>query len=358
MSVITPRIFVKDALFETHGSVKVYRHRFFTANKYLKYYKRIPVFRMLTYVAGAVWTGLKVIRGDHCVLIHAHWILPSGLIALMLARLTGLPFVVHARGSDVTVYPKKSWLLYKIARSVLHRTEYVIARSSSLKQEVVDTFHVQERKLHAIRTGVDLALFRPTSKKEARTQLGLPEDRDIVLFVGYLFHIKGIHHLVEALPSIVASHKNLLCVVVGEGEMRDGLEKRISELGLENHVSFVGEQPYERIPLWMNAAKLLVVPSISESGPNVVAEALACHLPVVATKVGDIPSLITHKENGLLVAPGDTEAIASSIKLLLANGGELYQRMKRAFALQPPPESVEVEAGQHLAIYREVLQHI
>lgn len=356
VSVVTPRIFDRDPLFERHGSVKVYRHRFLTANKYLKYYKRLPVFRMLTYFAGAVWTGLRVIRRDHCVLIHAHWIIPSGLIALILAGLTGLPFVVHARGSDVTVYSKKSWLLYKVAEFVLRRAKYVVTRSRSLQQEIVNIFHVQEKKLRAIPTGVDLTLFRPGDKKEAKTQLGLPQDRNIILFVGNLIDIKGVHCLVESLPSIVVSHKDVLCVLVGEGEMRTELENRIMELGLKDHVSFSGGQPYERIPLWMNAAELLIVPSLSESGPNVVAEALACHLPVVATKVGDIPNLVSHMENGLLIDRVDPESISSALNLLLGSDRGLYDRIKRGCLTHSAPRSIDSEAEQNIAIYDRLLQ--
>jgi glycosyltransferase involved in cell wall biosynthesis len=359
VSVVTPRIFVKDALFEARGSVKVYRHRFLTANRYLHSYGRVPIFRMLTYMTGAVWTGLRVIKKDSCSLIHAHWVVPSGLIALILARLTGLPFIVHARGSEVSVYLRQSWFLRYLGKLVLRRAHSIVARGANLKREVVEMFHLEEGRIHVVRDGVDLNLFRPLDKRAARAKLGLPEDRDIVLFVGHLYPIKGVQHLIEALPAAVRANRDVLCILVGEGGMREPLARRVRELKLENHVSLVGEQPHERIPLWMNAADMLVVPSLSEAGPDVAVEALACHTPVVGTRVGDMPNLIAPDENGLLVEPGDAEAIASSIKLLLANGSRgLHQRMKDKFAAQPPVESVEAEAQQHLGIYHEVLRGV
>jgi glycosyltransferase involved in cell wall biosynthesis len=354
--VVTPRIFVKDPLLETHGSVRVYRHRFFTANHYLKDYKRVPIFRMLTYLVGAVWTGLKVIRGDHCVLIHAHWILPSGLIALILARLTGLPFVVSARGSDVNVYALKSWFLRGLGRLALRHAKCIIARSENLKRETVEVFRLDEARVHVIRSGVDLTLFRPLEKQPARAKLGMVDGRDIVLFVGNLSPIKGVQYLIEALPAVSRSKNDVLCVLVGDGSMREPLERRIEELDLHHHVSFVGEQPHEKIPLWMNAADILVVPSLSEGVPNVVVEALACHLPVVATKVGDIPNLISHMENGLLIDKADPEDISSALNLLLGGDRELYGQIKRGCTTRLIPDSVECEAERNIAVYQHLLQ--
>jgi len=356
VSVVTPRIFKKDPLFETHGSVKVYRHRFFTANHYLKDYKRVPIFRMLTYFAGAVWRGLGVIRGDRCVLIHAHWILPSGLIALILARLTGLPFVVSARGSDVNVYALKSRFLRGVGRLVLRHAKCIIARSDNLKRETAEIFRLDEGRVHVIRSGVDSTLFRPLDKRAARATLGMANGKDIILFVGNLSPIKGVQYLVEALPAVSRKKNDVLCVLVGEGRMREPLERRVEELDLRRHVSFVGEQPHEKIPLWMNAADVLVVPSLTEGVPNVVVEALACHLPVVATKVGDIPNLISHMENGLLIDRAEPEGISSALNLLLQRDGELYERIKRGCTTHLPPHSVDFEAERNIAIYQRLLQ--
>lgn len=356
VSVVTPRIFVKDPLFETRGSVKVYRHRFFTANHYLKEYRRVPIFRMLTYLAGAVGTGLRVTRGEHCVLIHAHWILPSGLVALILARLTGLPFVVSARGSDVSVYALKSWFLRSLGRLVLRHAKCIIARSDNLKRETAEMFRINGDRVHVIRSGVDLTLFRPLDKRAARAKLGMANGRDIVLFVGNLSPVKGIQYLVEALPAVSRSKNDLLCVVVGDGSMRQPLERRIEELDLRHHVSFVGEQPHEKVPLWMNAADILVVPSLSEGVPNVVVEALACHLPVVATRVGDIPNLVSDMENGLLIDKGNPGSISSALNLLLEGDRKLYGRIKRGCMTRLPPDGVDLEAERNIALYRHLLQ--
>ncbi|MFQ5902389.1 MAG: glycosyltransferase [Candidatus Binatia bacterium] len=356
VTVVTPRIFVEDPLFEMRGSVRIYRHRFFTANQYLKYYKRIPVFRMLTYFVGALWTGLTVIRHDHCMLIHAHWILPSGLVALILARLTGLPYVVTARGSDVSVYPLKSWVLRRLGRHVLRQAKCIIARSDNLKREMVEMFRIDADQIQVVRSGVNLAMFRPLDKQAARAKLGVSDEKDIVLFVGDLSPIKGVQCLIEALPAVVHSKPDVLCVLVGDGSMRGPLERRIEQLKLENHVYLVGSQLHERIPLWMNAADILVVPSLSEGVPNVVVEALACHLPVVATKVGDIPNLVSHMENGLSIDNADPECISSALSLLLGEDRRLYDRVKRGCMTRLPPDSVDFEAEQNIAIYRHLLQ--
>ncbi|MBT7913813.1 glycosyltransferase, partial [Candidatus Bathyarchaeota archaeon] len=180
---------------------------------------------------------------------------------------------------------------------------------------------VEREKIRVVYNGVD-ERFQPGDKKRAREGLGLPHNRFTVLFVGLLVPIKGLEVLLEAVHQV--DDERLLCILVGDGTLRECLEKQANETGLEGQVLFAGSRSSQEIPVWMNAADLLVLPSFSEGRPNVVLEAQACGLPVLATRVGGTPELVTDGSDGLLVDSGDTRQLADGIITLMSD--ESYRR--------------------------------
>ena len=167
-----------------------------------------------------------------------------------------------------------------------------------------------------------------------RRRLSLPQDRLQILFVGLLAPVKGLDILIEALRLVGDGEAD--CLLVGTGPMEEQLRRAAAAAGIAERVRFVGAQPSGEIPAWLNAADLLVLPSLSEGRPNVVVEAQACGLPVLATRVGGTPELIEHGETGLLVESGDPEALAAGLSRLLCDAG-LRQRLGRGELPPQPP---------------------
>ncbi|HWP47806.1 MAG TPA: glycosyltransferase family 4 protein [Candidatus Limnocylindrales bacterium] len=249
-------------------------------------------------------------------LLDVHYAYPDGYAGYLMSRAFNKPYTVTIRGSDINVLaqdPLRRRLIYK----ALSRANRVIAVSRSLKEATV-RLGVPEENITVIPNGVDLATFFPMDRRVARKTLHLPTDKKILLSVGRLTELKGFHLLIEAMGSLVKRFgEDLLLVIVGgeaeRGNFRAYLEKRITEQGLERYVLLAGSRPPHELRVWYNAADLFCLVSSREGCPNVCLEALACGVPVVATRVGGIPEIICAPDYGLLIPEREVEAIAAGI---------------------------------------------
>jgi glycosyltransferase involved in cell wall biosynthesis len=150
----------------------------------------------------------------------------------------------------------------------------------------------------------------------------------LILFAGSLIERKGVPDLVEAMSRVSAQISKVQLALVGDGYLRERLEDRVQELGLQERVLFFGLQPSVEIPVWMNAADLLVLPSYSEGRPTVVLEAMACETAVVGTDIGCNRELIHSGETGLLAEVGNPLDLAEKLLILLRDP-TLCQHMGR-----------------------------
>jgi len=169
-------------------------------------------------------------------------------------------------------------------------------------------------KIVVIPNGVNTNLFRLMDQTECRKSLNLPEEKRVILFVGNLVPVKGVDYLLEAYSDASSFIRNTMLIIIGDGSSEKSLKKETKRLGLGENVKFVSRQPYEKIPVWMNACDLFCLPSLNEGCPNVVLEAFACGKPVVASSVGGVPELITSEDVGLLVASHNSKALSDTLK--------------------------------------------
>jgi glycosyltransferase involved in cell wall biosynthesis len=152
--------------------------------------------------------------------------------------------------------------------------------------------------------------------------LPLPERRSFgekILFVGRLHPIKGVRYLILAMNKVHEKKPEARLILVGDGEEREMLEALSIQLGIQKYIQFVGELPHEKVQTFMHQADVFVLPSLSEGLPNVILEAMACGLPIVATRVGGIPDLIKNGVHGYLVEAKKPDEIAEKILILLQN---------------------------------------
>jgi glycosyltransferase involved in cell wall biosynthesis len=249
-------------------------------------------------------------------IIDAHYVYPDGFAAVLLGKYFKKPVVVSARGSDVNVY-RAFPLIRRLIRYVLNNADGVVAVSQALKQSMVQ-LGVREEKISYIPNGVDGEKFYPVPKPQARQSLGLPDGR-MVLSVGNLTPNKGFDLLIRSFATLAAraSYRDLRLAIVGDGLIRENLEKLVSDLKLKEKVRLVGAVSHERLHLWYSAADSFCLASAREGWPNVLLESLACGTPVVATAVGGIPEIIRSNNIGLLVDRNEnalTEAIDCALK--------------------------------------------
>jgi len=282
-------------------------------------------------------------------LIHAHFTWPSGYAGLLLKREFNIPLIITAHGFDVYEVPFRGSDYRKKVLEALNGAEHIITVSNSNVEILVKKLGIPRKKIALIPNGFDEELFKPMPRHKARAKLGLPFDKKIVLTVGNLLPIKGHEYLIKAAKDVVAKRRDLLFVLVGSGPLRKKLEKLVKSFGIQDFFYFAGGRPHEEIPLWMNAADLFVLPSLSEGNPTVMFEALSVGLPFVGTAVGGIPEIITSEKCGLLCPPKDSKCLAE--KILIALEKEWDREKIRRYAEQFTWENI---VKKFFSIYAEV----
>jgi len=243
--------------------------------------------------------------------ILAAWAYPDSVGAAYLAKLFKVPLLVTVLGSDVNesgqhfaLRPQIAWALRSAAK--------VISVSGAMGDRVAD-MGVERSRIAIVRNGVDGEAFAPRDMNEARARLDLPQDRPMVTFVGNLVSVKGVDVLVEAVGRLRAMDAPPIFVcMVGGGALADSLKARAAELGVADRIRFAGRCLPTEVPAHMNACDVFCLPSREEGCPNVVLEALASGKPVVASRTGGIPELVSD-ENGILVTPEDPDALARAL---------------------------------------------
>jgi len=260
--------------------------------------------------------------------VHAHLSIPIGVLAaLRYTKKKKIPFIVTYHGDaeenyggfirrmGISFYNK--YLLDK----VLSRADIIISPSEHYIDE--SRFLGEYRdKIVAIPNGINVEDFDiPLSKEECRRRLGLPADKNIILFVGNLTPYKGPDVLVKAMQKIVKEVSDTELIFVGIGKMRDELGKLAEKIGIKNHLKFVGFVEESMKPLYYKAADVFCLPSVmkSEVFPIVLLEASAAGLPMVVSHLNTFKCIIEEGYNGLFTKRGDEKSLAEAIVYLLEN---------------------------------------
>jgi D-inositol-3-phosphate glycosyltransferase len=258
-------------------------------------------------------------------LIHSHYWL-SGLVGQRLKALWGVPHVVmfHTLGeikNRASYGEHESQLRIDAEAEVLRGADRVICATELEGASLRQLYGAREEQIAVIPLGVDLERFRPTAKRDARTRLGLSDER-IILFVGRIEPLKGLDILINA-AALLESDVDCTVMVVGGDEASQQQVDELTELardrGIEHRVAFVGAVDHEKLPLYYNAADVCVVPSHYESFGLVAVEAMASGVPVVASRVGGLAGTVKDGETGFLIPWLCPEPFAERIELLLEN---------------------------------------
>ena len=239
------------------------------------------------------------------------WGFPDAVATAAVAVLTSTPALMKVHGTDVNEYlhvPPKRWQILAAAR----RCSAVMSVSGALRAQLVEA-GVDAGRAHVIYNGVDAAIFHPADQAAARQRLGVAADERVLLFIGNLKLAKGCVDLLEGFICMAASQPRATLVFVGGGEAHGRLMERAAEAGLAHRVRLLGKVDHTLLPVWFAASDLLCLPSHNEGVPNVVLEAMACGVPVVASTVGGIPEVVPEFA-GVLVPPGDTSALAGALE--------------------------------------------
>jgi teichuronic acid biosynthesis glycosyltransferase TuaC len=281
-------------------------------------------------------------EGHHFDAIDAHYFYPDGVAATWLGRRFGLPVVITARGSDVTLIPQYR-LPRRLIEGAIRDASALVAVSAALKDVLVQLGAPAE-KVIVLRNGVETGLFRPPVDRAAvRTALGLKGPA--LISVGGLIERKGHHRTIEAMGQL----HGFELIIVGEGPERERLAGLIVALGLGDRVRLLGPRPHRELPSVYGAADASVLASSREGWANVLLESMACGTPVVAANIPGNPEVVRTPAAGVIYEPNTPGGIAAGVRRLFANLPD--RAATRAYA--EPFSWDETTAGQ-LALFRRV----
>jgi len=252
--------------------------------------------------------GRLIAEGKRFDVIDAHYFYPDGVAAVLLGRHFGLPVSITARGTDLNVIPT-----YRVPRRMIQwaarHADALITVCQALKDQLVE-LGVSGDRVTVLRNGVDLELFRPVNRAQARAALGI--SRRTLACVGHLIERKGQHHAIRALPTLPDTD----LLIVGDGPRRRSLEQLASEMGVADRVRFLGALTQEKLRDIYGAIDALALPSSREGWANVLLEAMACGTPVVASAVWGTPEVVARPEAGVLMGTLDPQGFSDAVSAL------------------------------------------
>lgn len=248
--------------------------------------------------------------------VLSYWAHPDGAVAARFARAAKIPSGVIVGGSDVLVLARHPGRRQRSVMRALRANDAIITVGRDLAR-AVEALGIAPHKVHVVYQGVDMNLFAPGPRSEARKRLGIDVPGKMLVAVGSLLPVKGIDVLLDAMSTLSKKHHDLRLYLVGDGKSRSDLEAQTKRLGLGAVVHFTGKVDQRDLPDWYRAADLTVLASRSEGVPNVLRESLACGTPFVATKVGGVAE-IAEGTQCRLVPPEDVAALADAIDRSLA----------------------------------------
>lgn len=250
--------------------------------------------------------------------VDAHFAYPDGFAASLLGRWLNTPVTITLRGTEVPL--SKTKLRRAMMLKALALADRVFSVADALKRHVA-AMGAEAGKIRVVGNGVDIGKFVPVARDEARARLHLPEDAQVLITVGGLVPRKGFHRVIACMPALLQRFPRLHYLVVGgaspEGNNEAQLRALAQELKVSDRVHFLGPVAPEELKWPLSAADVFVLSTSNEGWANVILEAMACGLPVIATDVGGNREVVNAPELGDIVPFGDQEALQEALSQAL-----------------------------------------
>lgn len=320
---------------------------------------RIPTLKRTADPVAAVRTAralTRLVRARRPQIVHTHMAM-AGALGRLAARRAGVPVIVHTfHGHVLSGYFLRpvSKAFVAAERRLARWTDALVSISPAVRDELLSFGIGRPGQWHVIPIGLPLdgLLAGTPSTQEARLRLGLPPAGPVVGIVGRLVPIKDHSTFLEAAARVARRRPDATFVVAGDGELRVPLEARARSI-LGERVRFLGW--VRDLPALYGSLDVVVLTSRNEGTPAALIEAGAAARPAVATRVGGVPEVVRDGATGLLVPPGDPEAVAASVLALLEQGERARALGAAARAWVGGRFSADRLADDVAALYTELL---
>ena len=277
-----------------------------------------------------------ITEDQHDALLANYWL--SGSAAHQLKHNLNMPLITSfhtlarvkaASGDKSFGYEER----IKVESEVIGCSDVILSNSSFETDQLVSHYGADSSRIEIVPPGVDHSIFNPACKSEARRLLNLSEQKTL-LFVGRIQPLKGVDLAISTLAEL--EDKDARLILIGSSSGMEGpseqrrLTKMVKELGLTNRVLFVEPQPHEKLVNWYRAADVLLMPSRSESFGLVALEAAACGLPVVASEVGGLQTIVENGLSGYLINDRDPWSYAAHVSKIIDDSGKAEEMSEEA----------------------------
>jgi len=276
----------------------------------------------------------------------------ANIMGRIAAKLSRVPVVV----SGIRVAERRSRWPLRIDRWTNSLVDQNVAVSQSVANFTIDSANLSEKKVTVIPNGVDCRRFKAAIPTDLISEFGIPADDRVLLFVGRLEHQKAPELLMQSAPSILTEFNDCHLLLVGEGPMATELAEEAKLSAFSHRIHFAGRR--KDVPSLMRASTLLLSPSRWEGMPNVVLEAMAAGLPVVATDVEGVAELIEDSVSGWLVGPNSAQKFASALIEVLKTPHNLPHVATTAQTIVSERFTYEAMTQRYTSLYRDLLSEI
>ena len=316
ISVVTPKIYKGSHYFEEQDGIKVYRFPFFSRNKLLIEYEKVPYLKMiLYYLSGFIFSFYATFK-NKCSLIHVHWAIPTGLIGVWVSRLLKKPFFVTTHGSDLRLALERPGFLRKIFLYVCQHAAYLNAVSWVQKEEL-EQLGISSEKISVIPMGIDGAFLEAGKRRKVNV-----EKRPLtVLSNRNLLPIYNVSLLIRAIPHILKEEPETKFLIAGDGAEKEALEREVKKLNINSSVKFLDRVPHEEMPDLLSKADIYVSTSLYDGTSVSLLEAMGTGTFPIVTDIPSNKEWISDGVNGFLVPIDKERFLAEKILEAIRNHG-------------------------------------
>lgn len=343
-------------LYEKEKRIKIYRFKYWFEREnnladggILPNLKRNPFlfFQIPPFILLEIIAAIKIVKKEKIEVIHAHWIIPQGFVAMIMKLLFNVNYIVTSLGGDMFPFKTKNKPLLWLYEKIITKASFVTTVNQFFLQELDK---INNKKTHYIPNGIDITKFKCALKIKKKKN---------ILFVGRLVEKKGITYLIEALARLDDKLYHQL-LIVGDGPLRNYLGKEVKKLHLENKVFFLGSLPYNQLLKLYQENMFIVVPSITTKGgdmegfPTVYLDAMASGCPIIASRIEGIKTMIKDNENGIVVEQKNPNALAKAMYLLISNDRLRNSITRKALKEVKEKYSLDIVSEQYFKLIKKL----
>jgi glycosyltransferase involved in cell wall biosynthesis len=231
-----------------------------------------------------------------------------------------------------------------------HSSDLIHSPSNWMHSNIMNNFSIPSDKLFTFSYGMDVEEFLKPSDVDFVNSS--PKDKKIILFVGRLVYLKGIHHIIDALAMLKGDRNDWECWIIGEGDLKHELQEQCQTLGLTNEVKFLGVS--DNVSHFLRQADIFVHPSLYDTQPYSIMEAQISGVPVIVSDAGGLPEMVEIGKSGLITEVGNIQELCEQIKYLLANDAIRKQLASDTKGWAQAHWSIDKMVNNFLAMYKHV----